>query len=258
VWNVQTGKQIAFWPAAAPQLAVAWSKNDDMLVAGGQDGTVSVYRLSNPNNVTRMQDSGQESHRGAAVNSVIFSTDGSLVIAAGLGGHVRAWDPNSGALKTDEDVQMGVTRLSEKANRTGDIAGWSGLMLTDGGVENYSQITTTGLPALVDLAVFHGKYSDWSAGAAYPGFPVLLNVWGPFTYFRYPAPYAPSGARSVAFSPDGKLLATGGNDRVVRVWRNSMKLFSDPCVVVPRNLNPQEWEKFLPGQPYKKLCPNLP
>jgi hypothetical protein len=83
----------------------------------------------------------------------------------------------------------------------------------------------------------------------------------------------------VAFSRDGKLLASGGGD--IRLWDvdvgcvlyqeeeellgSECTFVTDPkswkqqaCKVANRNLSLEEWQKYFPGEPYRKVCAELP
>jgi WD40 repeat protein len=64
----------------------------------------------------------------------------------------------------------------------------------------------------------------------------------------------------VVFSPpDGKALATAGDDGVVQLslWR-PQDLLDEACARLTRNLTPEEWHRYLGDQPYRKTCPALP
>jgi hypothetical protein len=50
-------------------------------------------------------------------------------------------------------------------------------------------------------------------------------------------------------------LASGSYDGTVRLWIVSLdELIELGCRQVRRNLTPEEWERYLPGQAYRKTC----
>jgi WD40 repeat protein len=68
---------------------------------------------------------------------------------------------------------------------------------------------------------------------------------------------------SMVFSPDRRYLATAAipteGGLMVRLdLLRRQDLTDEACSRLTRNLTPEEWNHFLPGERYRKTCPNLP
>jgi WD40 repeat protein len=86
-----------------------------------------------------------------------------------------------------------------------------------------------------------------------------LTVWDAVTGARL-AQLPDSGyIRAAAFSPDGRYLLTGYDERFAALWLwRPGDLRDQACARLSRNLSYEEWGHWFPKQPYRNICPNLP
>ncbi|NJO15388.1 MAG: hypothetical protein HC877_06470 [Thioploca sp.] len=67
------------------------------------------------------------------------------------------------------------------------------------------------------------------------------------------------GVSSVAFSAGGYMLASGSDDKTVRLWNiNPNAWIKQLCAIADRNLSHKEWQKYLGNRPHEKTYPDLP
>jgi WD40 repeat protein len=86
-----------------------------------------------------------------------------------------------------------------------------------------------------------------------------LTVWDAMNGARLAELPEMGYLRSAAFSPDGRYLLTGYDENAAALWLwRSDDLRDQACARIALNLSHDEWKRYLPKQPYRQTCPNLP
>ena len=86
-----------------------------------------------------------------------------------------------------------------------------------------------------------------------------LTVWNALTGARLAQLPDMGYVRAAAFSPDGRYLLTGYDERAAALWFwRSNDLRDQACARLANNLSQEEWKRWFPKQPYRRICPNLP
>lgn len=228
--------------------SLAISPSGDWIAAGGDDGSLVLRDPSGARAITLRGHTGRIRH-------LAFAATGSVLLSSDSDGTVRRWDL-AAMPATVLDSEAAVTSLVASADGTrlagvdaaGDISTWTladGRRRTVGHVEG--RVTDLAIAgAAVVTGTAEGQVTLWSSPV-----PVVHQVTGIVKSIAVAsdriavatsagpiAMYAldgsplggvdgnPGGTEVIAFDPTGALLASGGQDRTIRVWKRDGERFT--------------------------------
>jgi WD40 repeat protein len=88
----------------------------------------------------------------------------------------------------------------------------------------------------------------------------IVQLWDAATLAPIGEPLPqPHGAYSIARSPDGTAAVAGTSEGAATIWDvGTDRWAATACRIAGRNLTRAEWDRHLPGEPYRRTCPQWP
>ncbi len=208
LWDTTRGAEVTRFEHGDAILGLAFSGDGSILATAGRDGTVRLWALA-----TR-QEVGRLAHEDA-VHAVAFSADGKRIATASEDKTVRLWalEGETRTFTHDSDIADVVFTPDGRSvvAASADGGTWAS-SLTDGDGAGPRKLTeqqsTVWSLALSSDGLYLATASDEDGTA---------RIWRLSDAVEVARIACDGPALTVAFSPDGKTLATSGKDGTVRV-----------------------------------------
>ncbi len=228
--------------------STALSRDGRLLVTTYRDAYPRLWDVSDPDHPRALADLP-----ATAARKTVFGGD----VVATLGKEITVWDVSDPAAP------------SPKPPLTRD---WTALALRPDG-KVLAAVAADGTAWLVDVTRGARTLATFPVGAATtlafaPNGRALVTATGPTpTLWDVSDPRRPAEVATlrsdngrtitaVAFSPDGTAFATTSADGAVHVWDATVgQVERRVCAIAHPRVTVEQWQRYLPGVPYRPPCP---
>ncbi len=230
--------------------STAFNADGGRVAAVAADGSTAVWDVARGGVVA-------DGRTEAGVTGLGWSGDGRSLVTGGSTGRLRAWDPRS----LDESASLALAEGSSISGVT-PVAGEDRVVAT----------VASGEVAVVDLGdedtvgkPFRWGGTDLRSGTLSPDGHTLaaLGVNGNLRLWDAPShtvlgpglrAFPRGDSARLVFTADDELVTWDGVGAALR-WRIDVDAWSETaCDLAARPLTADEWDQYLPGEPYRPAC----
>lgn len=258
LWSAVTGRRITTIARTSNQInQIAFSPNGEFLAVAVADVGVRLWNIRSLRS-SLLLDVGNGGPAGLS-----FNPDGKIVATASASGTIKFWNASTGRLAEAPltATDQGVSAIAYSPNGSiladaendGTIQLWNPSTRSQVASFSAGVLKDVGLGTSVVSALAFNPAGTLLATANADG---TARLWDLATYQQVGGPLTADSlaASTVAFSPDGRTLATGGGEMIF--W--DIAFPADPqglvCQIAGGSLNRQEWHTYAPAEPYRNVC----
>jgi WD40 repeat protein len=211
-WNVETGKELLPLSArSTPVLLGAVSPDGKLIAIGSTNHDIHLWSLRAGKEFRTLKGHSQ------LVNSVVFSPSGKLLASSSSDGSIKLWDVETGRVLRTMWAGEGIQSIAFSPDGTVLASGSDDNAIRLWDVETgrmLRNLTRSMFSKGVKSVIFVSNSNKLIGIGNGNNWIILWDFRGGNVIFR-----GHSGSiESAAFSPDGKLLASGSRDNSIKLW----------------------------------------
>jgi len=248
LWELESRRTTPILGELPHILNIAWSADSQRLAAVSDDGSIRIWDVRSNQETRPLQG------KAATAASVAWSPDGQHLAVAGKDGSVSIWNLDSGTMKLElprQSAALVSLAWSPDGTRLVGLTELGALKMW-----NASSGQELALPSHSPGDTFH--FVAWNSDSSLlvaANRDGTIKVWDMAANQERLAMSQPGGIFALAFSPDGKKLATASADGRIEVFPIHIEdMLQVARSRVTRNLTAAECQRYL----HQPQCPAAP